>query len=171
MKRDIQCIVQQVVYGAFRVKEVMCRFRHMCDSQILSDLPHHDQILSLLPKPSTGKQVTLEILYRASRDGWQCQDFHSRCDNKGATVTVIKCTGGFVFGGYADAPWDCPLTTSYDSRIPSPVLSLRYRIYTTKKKDETNRDTRVAGNQYIQTGEKTDGEEKRKRKREEEEKR
>jgi hypothetical protein len=49
----------------------------MIDSQILS-LQQHDQIFSWLPKPSTGKQVTLEILYRASRDGWQCQDFHSR---------------------------------------------------------------------------------------------
>jgi hypothetical protein len=52
-----------------------------------------------------GKQVKLELLYRASRDGWQGQDFHSRCDNKGATVTVIECTGGFVFGGYADVSW------------------------------------------------------------------
>jgi hypothetical protein len=49
--------------------------------------------------------VKLELLYRASHDGWQGQDIHSRCDANGATVTVIKCTGGFVFGGYADAPW------------------------------------------------------------------
>jgi hypothetical protein len=118
MKRDIQRVVQQVVHGTFRVKEVMCRFRHMCDSQILS-LQQHDQILSWLPNPSTGKQVTLELLYRASRDGWQCQDFHSRCDNKGATVTVIKCTGGFVFGGYADVSWN-----SSSSYTPSPKAFL-----------------------------------------------
>jgi hypothetical protein len=49
--------------------------------------------------------VKLELLYRASRDGWQGQDFHSRCDNKGATVTFIESTGGFVFGGYADVSW------------------------------------------------------------------
>jgi hypothetical protein len=76
----------------------------MIDSQILSP-QQHDQILSWLPESSGGKHMKLELLYRASRDGWQCQDFHSRCDNKGATVTVIKCTGGFVFGGYADASW------------------------------------------------------------------
>ena len=63
------------------------------------------QICKLL-QGSHGKQATLELLYRASRDGWRAQDFHSRCDNKGATVTVIKCTGGFVFGGYADRPWN-----------------------------------------------------------------
>ena len=49
--------------------------------------------------------MKLELLYRASRDGFQAQDFHSRCDGKGATITVIKCSGGFVFGGYADVPW------------------------------------------------------------------
>jgi hypothetical protein len=63
------------------------------------------QICKLL-QGSHGKQATLELLYRASRDGWRAQDFHSRCDNKGATVTVIKCTGGFVFGGYADRSWN-----------------------------------------------------------------
>ena len=76
----------------------------MFDSQTLSP-QQHSQILSWLPESSGGKQVKLELLYRASRDGWQCQDFHSRCDSKGATVTVIKCTGGFVFGGYADVSW------------------------------------------------------------------
>ena len=51
------------------------------------------------------KQTKLELLYRASRDGWRATDFHSKCDNKGATVTVIKSTGGSVFGGYADVAW------------------------------------------------------------------
>jgi hypothetical protein len=107
MKRDLRRVVQQAMKDAFRVKGVVCRFENDVD-QILSEIlseQQHTQILSWLPESSGGKQVKLELLYRASRDGWQGQDFHSRCDNKGATVTVIKCTGGFVFGGYADAPW------------------------------------------------------------------
>jgi hypothetical protein len=115
MKRDLQRVVQQAMKDAFRVEGVVCRFENDVDhdSQILSPMidsqtlspQQHGQILSWLPESSGGKQVKLELLYRASRDGWQGQDFHSRCDNKGATVTVIKCTGGFVFGGYADASW------------------------------------------------------------------
>ena len=66
--------------------------------------------------------MKLELLYRASRDGWQCQDFHSRCDNKGATVTVIKCTGGFVFGGYADVSWRS--TDSYTHSTQAFLFSL-----------------------------------------------
>jgi hypothetical protein len=37
-----------------------------------------------------GKQANLELVYRASRDGWRTTDFHSKYDKQGATVTVIK---------------------------------------------------------------------------------
>ncbi len=37
-----------------------------------------------------GKQANLELVYRASRDGWRTTDFYSKYDNQGATVTVIK---------------------------------------------------------------------------------
>ena len=31
--------------------------------------------------------------------------FHAKCDNKGATITVIRSSGGFIFGGFADKSW------------------------------------------------------------------
>ena len=31
--------------------------------------------------------------------------FHAKCDDKGATITVIRSTRGFIFGGFADKPW------------------------------------------------------------------
>jgi len=46
-----------------------------------------------------------ELLYRASRDGWDVSAFHSKCDNKGATLTIAKTSKGYVFGGYSDVPW------------------------------------------------------------------
>ena len=74
------------------------------DSKILSP-QQHDQVRLWLQDTRGPGQVKLELLYRASRDGFRARDFHSRCDDKGATITVIKCSGGFVFGGYADVPW------------------------------------------------------------------
>jgi len=47
----------------------------------------------------------LTLLYRASRDGWDSSDFHAKCDNEGETLTLIKCTDGYVFGGYASVSW------------------------------------------------------------------
>ncbi|XP_078354270.1 uncharacterized protein LOC144638853 [Oculina patagonica] len=46
-----------------------------------------------------------KLLYRASRDGWAAANFHSCCDNKGPTVTVVK-SGNYIFGGYTDQNWD-----------------------------------------------------------------
>jgi hypothetical protein len=54
-----------------------------------------------------GCGVRLELLYRASRDGFKGADFHRLCDNKRATVTVIRSKEGYVFGGYADQSWNC----------------------------------------------------------------
>ena len=45
------------------------------------------------------------LLYRASRDGWTVSNFHSCCDSKGPTVTVVK-SGNYIFGGYTDQTWD-----------------------------------------------------------------
>jgi hypothetical protein len=46
------------------------------------------------------------LLYRASRDGRSAKAFHSKCDNKAKTLTVVKSTDGFIFGGYAGLAWD-----------------------------------------------------------------
>jgi hypothetical protein len=46
--------------------------------------------------------VTLSLLYRGSRDGFRGADFHAKCDDKGATVTIVKSTEGRIFGGYSD---------------------------------------------------------------------
>ncbi len=51
------------------------------------------------------KSPTLKLLYRASVDGWDASDFHRTCDYKGATLTLIKTTRGYIFGGYTDKSW------------------------------------------------------------------
>ena len=45
------------------------------------------------------------LLYRASRNGWAASNFHSCCDNKGPTATVVK-SGNYIFGGYSKQQWD-----------------------------------------------------------------
>ena len=48
---------------------------------------------------------TFKLLYRASADGWNPQTFHSRCDNKGATVSIGVANNGQIIGGYSDISW------------------------------------------------------------------
>ena len=62
-------------------------------------------LLGWLTEVTAGYQPRLELLYRASRDGWAANQFHSMCDNRGPTITLIRCTAGHIFGGYSDQPW------------------------------------------------------------------
>ena len=43
--------------------------------------------------------------WRASVDGWAASTFHSRCDGKGPTVTIIRVKGKYIFGGYTSLSW------------------------------------------------------------------
>ena len=42
--------------------------------------------------------------WHAKTDGWTSSTFHSNCDGKGSTVTIVQ-VGGYIFGGYTDKSW------------------------------------------------------------------
>ncbi|GBB87980.1 hypothetical protein RclHR1_01450008 [Rhizophagus clarus] len=47
------------------------------------------------------------LLYRASRDGKTAAAFHNRCDNRGATIVVVKIKNSEqIAGGYNPLSWD-----------------------------------------------------------------
>ena len=43
----------------------------------------------------------IRLLYRATRDGFTHSAFHSNCDGKANTITIVKNNLNYVFGGYA----------------------------------------------------------------------
>lgn len=45
------------------------------------------------------------VLYQGSRDGFTAEAFHSKCNRKGPTLTLVKSTNGNVFGGYSTVSW------------------------------------------------------------------
>lgn len=54
------------------------------------------------------------IVLILGRDGFAADEFHRRCDNKGATLTIIKEKGGVfgkpsVFGAYISESWESPV--------------------------------------------------------------
>ena len=44
-------------------------------------------------------------LWKGSQDGFGAATFHSKCNNKGPTLTVIKSNNDKIFGGYTSEPW------------------------------------------------------------------
>ena len=45
-----------------------------------------------------------KLCWRASVDDWAASTFHSRCDGKEPTVTIIR-VGRYIFGGYTSRSW------------------------------------------------------------------
>jgi hypothetical protein len=46
------------------------------------------------------KKLVTTLLYRGSDHGWKYIDFHSRCDNKGPTISLFKVEEGDCIGGF-----------------------------------------------------------------------
>lgn len=68
------------------------------------------------------------LLYRASRDGFDAITFHEKCDFRPYTLTIIKpLHEKFVIGGYTPIPWKSPDPSPrfvQDNRIS--IFSLQY---------------------------------------------
>jgi hypothetical protein len=71
--------------------------------------------------------IRTNLLYKSTRDGWARSTFHARCDNKGATITLVKLPNGRRFGGYASLSWDSSNTwiNDYNSYLFSLDNKLR----------------------------------------------
>ena len=70
-----------------------------------------------------GRSFTAKLCWRATRDGWSASTFHSNCDYKKPTVTIVK-VGQNLFGGYATASWDSKINQSFITSIVR-IFSLR----------------------------------------------
>ena len=51
------------------------------------------------------KPIKMQILYRATQNGFYAQDFHSSCNGFKYIITFIKNNLNYVFDGYASEAW------------------------------------------------------------------
>ena len=72
-------------------------------SAIIGGNASYQSRLSQFLTPAVGLNLQWMLCYRAFTHGWASSTFHSRCDGKRDTVTIIK-TEEYVFGGYTDIP-------------------------------------------------------------------
>ena len=74
----------------------------LAESVILTNEEHRRVLKGWLPEGLGGKWY---LLFRASRDDFRASTFHSKCDNKGPTVTIVK-SGRNIFGGFTQRAWE-----------------------------------------------------------------
>ncbi|CAH3184460.1 unnamed protein product [Porites lobata] len=83
----------------------ICR-EGLTHSVIVGDNVHHLANLGTWLKPvAQSESSKWNRCWCASVDGWSASTFHSRCDNKGPTVTIIRVGGTYIFGGYTKLSW------------------------------------------------------------------
>ena len=72
------------------------------------DSKYSDQLNSYLDPvfKTTGRNGFVRC-WHAKTDGWVASTFHSNCDGKGPTVTIVQ-VGSYIFGGYTDKSWSSP---------------------------------------------------------------
>ncbi|KAL9958731.1 hypothetical protein ACROYT_G035785 [Oculina patagonica] len=73
-------------------------------SHILGGSSTRHQTLSNWLSQVTPNESRWTRCYRAVDDGWSATTFHTNCDNRGPTVTLVK-TGDYIFGGFLDQSW------------------------------------------------------------------
>jgi hypothetical protein len=73
---------------------------------------------------NTNIESVVTRLYKASDPGvgFSAAKFHSLCDNKGPTLTLIQTTAGHIFGGFTNLSWDS--SGSYKNETDSFIFSV-----------------------------------------------
>eukprot|EP00026_Physarum_polycephalum_P012036 Phypoly_transcript_12302.p1 GENE.Phypoly_transcript_12302~~Phypoly_transcript_12302.p1 ORF type:complete len:304 (+),score=42.08 Phypoly_transcript_12302:65-913(+) len=47
----------------------------------------------------------IQLIYKATKNGFTITDFSRMCSHRGPTLTVIRSSTGFIFGGFTPLPW------------------------------------------------------------------
>ena len=64
----------------------------------------------------------MELIYRGTRDGSNCNIFHNKCNNQGPTICLFKNEKGNIFGGYTSISWGTD--NNYHSANDSFIFTL-----------------------------------------------
>lgn len=73
------------------------------DSNIIKSRRHVVQLHQWLEENDANGG--LQLLYRSSTDDASTSNFHSKCDNRGSTITIVETLDGYIVGGYTSIPW------------------------------------------------------------------
>jgi hypothetical protein len=94
----------------------------LSDSTIANKAEYKKFVNHLIRNGRCSIKISTVLLYRGSAHGWNYTDFHSRCDNKGPTLTLFRVKETDLrCGGYTTAPWEA-LSSGACKPCPSSFL-------------------------------------------------
>ncbi|XP_044181237.1 uncharacterized protein LOC114975424 [Acropora millepora] len=104
-KGSYYCICKNGFKGDGRLNCTEQLAKGLSNSTIIGDNQTYLVMLSRWLRPVAQINGQWILCWRASLHGWAGTTFHSLCDNKGPTVTIVKDTNNNIFGGYTSIPW------------------------------------------------------------------
>ena len=88
-----------------KLKEEKAKLKEIIDTNIMKY--NELNLIETGVKKNLNKKIKkYTLLFRASNDGFSASNFHSKCDGKNNTVTLVETLNGKRFGGFTDAAWD-----------------------------------------------------------------
>ena len=78
---------------------------------VKGDIIHDTNELEMITRKinKLNKNLTLNLLYKATADSDKAKDFHGKCDDAQSTIVLVETDKGKRFGGYTTCSWsgDC----------------------------------------------------------------
>ena len=112
--------------------EIKIKIKNL-DSLIIENNIKYNKTLKNWIDPNI--KIKSELLYRMSRDGIEYSKFHNLCDNKGATITLIKLEDGNILGNYTPLSWDS--TSGWKNDLKMFVFNLTENIKCIKNNQDS----------------------------------
>ena len=92
------------------------------DSIILNGTKREKEFAQKILEWSGSKKM--ELIYRGTKDGMNCNAFHNKCDNQGPTICLYQNDKGYIFGGYSSISWTNDKDGSYKSSSDCFIFTL-----------------------------------------------
>ena len=102
IKKELELIKKEI----FKTKKDKNFFD---ESIIIQNLEEKSNLISWISEK--GKIKSINLLYRATRDGDNYESFYNKCSNKGPTLSLIKTKSGRRFGGFSFVEWSDKIGT------------------------------------------------------------
>ena len=97
---DIEGLLREAQY--YRINGITESF-HIFDGSLILDSQKSLNLIHLCEFSGNDK---FHLVYRGSLHGFGAHEFHSKCDGVRNTLTLIKTTQSFIFGGYTARSWE-----------------------------------------------------------------
>mmetsp|Transcript_84399 Transcript_84399/g.103432 ORF Transcript_84399/g.103432 Transcript_84399/m.103432 type:complete len:229 (-) Transcript_84399:6-692(-) len=109
--------IEMLVYGFVKMNyesyiprillQVIVEFHGLYDISFESNILNDNKtiLMELICNQLNNNKLKLSRLYSGKLDGFTTNMFHTKCDNQGPTICLIKNEYNTIFGGYTAAPW------------------------------------------------------------------